>query len=131
MATIDPFTTEGAKQIAQITGQQPAPVSASVLSAPTVPNLPQPAYTPSAVAPPIPSLDDIFATTETPLDKTYQAAIDKEASLEGDLAQKTAYQTQQEQAANITGKKATATSYLNRLNNLKAEADQIPLQLQN
>jgi hypothetical protein len=131
MATIDPFSTEGAKQIAQITGQQPAPVSASVLSNPSVPTLPQPQQSYTPAAPAIPSLDDIFSTPKTDTETRFDEGTQNEADLASQLAGKTAYQTDQETAVDLTGKKKTVNDLTTQLNNLKSEADQIPLQFQN
>lgn len=129
-AAIDPFTTAGAQAISQIAGQQPAPVSASVFSAPSLPSLPQTQPSPLPAAPAVPSIDSIFNTPDTSLDTEFKTGAQNEGDLGAQLAQQTVYQDQQNQAYDITGKKATVNDLTNQLNNLKTAAQQIPLSLQ-
>lgn len=130
MPTIDPFSAAGAQQIAAIAGQQPAPIAAPTLNAPTMPPLPQPAPTAMPPAPAIPTLSDIFNTPETALDKTFQDASTKAADTGAQLAGEGAFRTQQETANDLVGKKATVTDLTSRLNSLKSDAEAIPLQVQ-
>ena len=128
---IDPFSPEGAKRIAEIAGQQPAPMSATVLSAPALPSLPQPTYTPMPTAPIIPDLADLFKDEPSELEGAFLRSTIDSAETQGELAQESAFRAQQEQALDISGKKKTITDLTNRFNTLKAEADQIPLRIQN
>jgi hypothetical protein len=131
MATIDPFSIEGAKQIAQIAGQQPAPISANALSTPALPTLPQPAPSPIPATPMVPTIDQIYNAPPTDLEKKFTDTAIAEGNTAAALADETAYRTMQEQANDITAKKKTANDLTTSLNNLKAEADQIPLSVQN
>jgi hypothetical protein len=128
---VDPFSAAGAAHISQITGQQPAPISANVLSTPALPPLPQPAQTSTPAAPPIPTLDSIFNTSDTPLDNQFKDTTIAESRTAADLAGETAFRTSQETANDLTGKKATVTDLTSRLNTLKSQADAIPLAVQN
>ncbi len=106
-------------------------MSASILSTPKVPTLPQPAQTPLPANPEIPSIDSIMNTPDTPLDQQFNDASQTLAKSEGDLAGETAFRTGQETSNDLVGKKATVTDLTTQLNNLKTEADHIPLSLQN
>ncbi|TQF41161.1 hypothetical protein UNPF46_08555 [Bradyrhizobium sp. UNPF46] len=92
--------------------------------------MPQPTFTPVPAPPPIPSLDSIYNTPATPLETqvndTAKAAGDTNAALAGE----TAFRTSQEQNSDIAGKKQTVNDLTTQFNNLKAEADQIPLSIQ-
>jgi len=128
---LDPYTPEGAAHISQIAGQQIAPTSANVLSAPTLASLPQPVVPPPPAPPAIPSLDSIFATPETPLEQQFKDTTTAEGNSAASLAGETAFRTSQETANDLTGKKATVTDLTSRLNTLKSQADAIPLAVQN
>jgi hypothetical protein len=131
MVTINPFSIEGAKQIALIAGQQPAPISANALSTPALPTLPQPAPSPIPATPMVPTIDQIYDASPTDLEKKFTDTAMAEGNTAASLAGETAYRTTQEQANDITGKKKTTNDLTTSLNNLKAEADQIPLSVQN
>src|SRR5689334_21225196 len=120
---IDPFTTAGAQQIAQIAGQQPAPTSASILSTPKMPALPQPAQSSLPANPEIPSIDSILNTPDTPLDAQFNDATQSVAKTQGDLAGETGFRSSQEAANDLVGKRATVTDLTTQLNNLKTQAD--------
>ena len=139
---IQPFTPQGAQQIATITGQQPAPISANQLNAPQV-QLPQPAYVPPPAPPPAPQIASSAAPDPylgSQLEDPYQPGPYETQTADiagkiGDLSEQyaglPAYRSQQEQQYDIAGKKQTVTDLTNRFNTLKAAADQIPLQIQN
>jgi hypothetical protein len=126
-----PATAQGAAAISGIAGRSPAPISAGVLSTPSLPSLPQPNTPQPPAAPSIPSLDSIFNTADTPLDTQLKEGAANEGALGAELAGKTAFQDQQEQAAGLPGLKATVTDLTSRLNTLKSQADAIPLAVQN
>jgi hypothetical protein len=127
----DPFSVEGAAHIASVTGQQVAPMPASVLHAPTMPTLPQPAPSQPVTAPEIPSIDSILNTPDTPLDKQFQDLSKSEADTQGGLAGESAYRTSQETAQDLVGKKAMVTDLTSRLGTLKSQAEAVPLAVQN
>src|SRR5712671_6971350 len=84
---IQPFTPEGAAHIASIVGQQPVTsTSASVVSTPTMPQLPQQQQTATPTAPPLPTFDEIFNTPKTDL----QTAAETTAGQIGTIADQTA-----------------------------------------
>jgi hypothetical protein len=126
----NPFTEEGAKRIAQIAGQQPAPMAASVLTQPSLPTLPQPAYTPMPAAPTIPDLSEILNYQPTALEGEFETRSRNVGELGAQAAEESGYRAQQEQQFDIGGLKKTATDLTNRFNMLKAENDQIPLRIQ-
>jgi hypothetical protein len=128
---IDPFTQEGAKRIAAIAGQQPKSISADQLTGGSAVRLPQAVEAPLPTTPSIPSVDSIFDVPETETQRKASGLQTSIAGTEGELAGETAYRTSQEQANDISGKKKTANDLTTQLNNLKTEADQIPLSLQN
>jgi hypothetical protein len=128
---LDPFTTEGAKRIAAIAGQPTASISADQLTAGSAMRLPQVVTPPMPSTPAVPTIDEIFNAAETPTQTAAKDLTRSIAGTEGDLAGETAYRTAQEGALDITGKRKTVNDLTTQLNNLKTEADQIPLSLQN
>jgi len=126
---IQPFTPEGAQRIAQIAGQQPAPISADKLTTSLI-TLPQADPVPMPSAPPVPTLDDIFNAPPPKIEGDITNLSKGVGDAAGAVAGEDAFRTTQEQANDITGKKKTVTDLTTQLNNLKAESDQIPLQLQ-
>src|SRR5436305_10644563 len=102
------------------------------MSAPALPQLPQPQQTQTPTAPPAPpSLDEIFNTPKSNLRNTAEGAATDIGGLADQFAQEPGFRTAQETQYDIAGKKQTVTDLTNRLNTLKASADQIPLQIQN
>lgn len=130
MAVLDPFTVEGAKRIAEISGQQPAPISADVLSGTPLPKLPQPTEPPLPIAPSLPSIDDLFTDQKTPLEEKFEDSTIETAKTQGELAGESGFRAQQEDQFAVAAKRATAKDLQSRFDTLKAQADQIPLQIQ-
>lgn len=126
---IDPFSPEGARRIAEITGQNVAsPIPATVLSQQTQPlNLPNPSIEP---VPTVPTLDSILSFEETPADRRQQTILDDTADTATKLAQEETFRIQQEQELGLNARKATVRDLTSQFNSLNVEADAIPLQIQ-
>lgn len=122
------FQEQGASVYAPTT----TPISADVLNTPKLPALPQ-APTPSPVAfPTLPSVQDIMAQTsgDTALSKAFTDTTVQTADTSAAIAGETGYRATQETTYDLSGKKKTVNDLTNRFNGLKAQADQIPLQIQ-
>lgn len=109
-----------------------APISADVLNTPKLPTLPQPEVPTPIATPTIPSISDILGSTtgDTALSKAFTDSTISTANTSAALAGEPGYRSTQETTYDLSGKRATANDLTNRFNGLKAQAEQIPLQIQ-